>query len=215
MQAISGEHFGFQTLQKRNPAGVFPSPASCYGPSVRDTRQGADATPVFRQEAEMSLKKICRPLLVGVAMIAMAATVSAQAGAPGVKAKAELEQLAEGLRSGKLTGDHDLFSGGSRYTIDTSYFSANHKATAQAHVDTDEVFMVLSGSAQVTLGGELEGKFFAKGDKNQPRGTGIKGGTTWRVAQGDLVSIPQGTPHHVDPADGYIVYAVIKIHGKQ
>jgi hypothetical protein len=75
--------------------------------------------------------------------------------------------------------------------------------------------VVLSGAAQLTLGGELEGKFFAKGDKNQPRGAGIKGGTTRRVAQGDLASIPQGTPHHVDPGDGYIVYMVIKIHGKQ
>jgi mannose-6-phosphate isomerase-like protein (cupin superfamily) len=163
----------------------------------------------------MRTKIICRLLLVGIAMTAVAATVSAQDGAPGVKTKAEMEELANGLRSGTLTGDHTLFSGGGRYTIDTSYFSASHKATAQAHIDTDEVFLVLSGSAQVTLGGELEGKFFAKGDKNQPRGTGIKGGTVRRVAQGDLVSIPQGTPHHVDSGEGYIVYAVIKIHGKQ
>jgi mannose-6-phosphate isomerase-like protein (cupin superfamily) len=163
----------------------------------------------------MKSRMPCKLLLVAMAMAAMSAGLSAQEGAPGVKTKAELEQLADGLRSGKLTGDHDLFTGGNRYMIDTSYFSANHKATPQAHVDTDEVFLVLSGSAQLTLGGELEGKFFAKGDKNQPRGTGIKGGITWRVAQGDLVSIPQGTPHHVDPGEGYIVYAVIKIHGKQ
>lgn len=159
--------------------------------------------------------RISRLLLVGIFMTVMAATVSAQDAPPGVKTKAELEQLAAGLQSGDQKVSNVLFSGGGRYTIDTSYFSAKKKATPQAHIDTDEVFLVLSGAAQLTLGGDLEGKTFAKGDKNQPRGTGIKGGTVRRVAQGDLVSIPQGTPHHVDPGEGYIVYAVIKIHGKQ
>ena len=162
----------------------------------------------------MMTMTICRLLLVGMALTATA-MVSAQDGPPGVKTKAELEQLAAGLRSGELSGDHVLFNGGDRYTIDTSSFSANKKAKPQAHMDTDEVFLVLSGSAQLTLGGELEGKTFAKGDKNQLRGTAIKGGTVRRVSEGDLVSIPQGTPHHVDPGDGHIVYAVIKIHGKQ
>lgn len=162
----------------------------------------------------MKMKTVCRLLLVGIAMTALAVTVSAQDGLPGVKTKAELDKLANGLRSGELTGDHVLFSGDGRYTIDTSYFHAKHKATPQAHTEVDEIFVVLSGAAQVTLGGNLEGMFFERGDKTQLRGTGIKGGTVRRVAQGDLVSIPRGTPHHVDPGEGYIVYAVIKIHSK-
>lgn len=108
-----------------------------------------------------------------------------------------------------------LFNGDGRYSIDSSYFHAKHKAEAQAHTEIDEIFVVLSGAAQVTLGGDLTDKFFQRGDKTQLRGTGIKGGTVRRVAQGDLVSIPRGTPHHVDPGEGYIVYMVIKIHGKQ
>jgi mannose-6-phosphate isomerase-like protein (cupin superfamily) len=167
------------------------------------------------QEVEMRAKTIWTLLLTGVAATAMAATVSAEDGLAGLKTKAELEQLATRLRSGELTGSQMLFRGEGRYSIDTSYFHEKRKAEPQVHVETDEIFLVLSGAAHVTLGGELTDKFLEDGQKNELRGTGIKGGTVRQVAPGDVVSIPRGTAHHVDPRGGYIIYMVIKIPGKK
>ncbi|MBZ5512879.1 MAG: hypothetical protein LAN70_17165 [Acidobacteriia bacterium] len=160
----------------------------------------------------MRMTTICRLLLVGIFMTVMALTVSAQ-NLPGVKTKAELEQLAKGLRSGEITKSQILFNGGDHYVVDTSYFHAKHKAEAQAHAETDEILLVLAGEAQLTLGGKIIDEHLKDGSKVEFRGTGIKGGKVFKVKPGDVVSVPRGTPHHVEPGEGYIVYMVIKIPG--
>jgi quercetin dioxygenase-like cupin family protein len=164
------------------------------------------------EEIEMSTKTIWRLFLAVIAAVAMAATVSAQ-DLPGVKTKAELEQLAKGLRSGEITKSQILFKGGDHYVVDTSYWHAKHKPEAQAHAETDEIILVLAGEAQLTLGGKIINEYLKDGSKVELRGTGIKGGTVYKVKPGDVVSVPRGTPHYFEPGEGYIVYMVIKIPG--
>lgn len=152
--------------------------------------------------------------------IALVAILGATAGLPaqtnpgteglrGVKSKAELEALVSKLRSGQLKGPQTLFEGDKGpYRIYTSYID-NRKGVADIHALDDEVFVVLSGSAQCTLGGDIADKKLIQ--ENEYRGTQIVGGVTRPVAAGDIVSAPHGTAHQMDPGAGHVLYVVIKM----
>jgi quercetin dioxygenase-like cupin family protein len=167
----------------------------------------------------MRVRATSRLLLAGLAATAMAGGVSSGAGEDGfagVKSRAELEQLDVLLRAGAVPPEisRQLFKReGAAYSIDTSYF-ANRTQTPQLHVQYDEIFVVLSGAATLRLGGELiEGKPHG-GDANEIRSPNMKGGITRTVATGDVISVPRGTVHQVQPGIGHIHYMVIKIMGK-
>jgi len=167
----------------------------------------------------MTVRTISKLLLVGIAVAAIADGVSSAAsddGLAGVKSRAELEQLDVLLRAGAVPPEisRQLFKReGAAYSMDTSYF-ANRVQTPQLHVQYDEVFVVLSGAATLRLGGELiDGKAHG-GDANEIRSPNMKGGITRTIATGDVVSVPRGTVHQVNPGVGHIHYIAIKIMGK-
>ncbi len=157
--------------------------------------------------------------LAGLATSVLAASGSAFAaedGFVGVKSRAELEQLDVLLRAGAVPPEvsRQLFKReGAAYAIDTSYF-ANRVQTPQLHVQYDEVLVVLSGAATLRLGGELIDGKPHQGDPNEIRSPNMKGGITRTIATGDVVSVPRGTVHQVNPGVGHIHYMVIKIQGK-
>lgn len=74
-------------------------------------------------------------------------------------------------------------------------------------VDTD-VFYVLSGSATLVTGGRMIGG--REAGPNEQRGTDIEGGTVRRIARGDVVVIPAGTPHWFKEVDGPVTYYAVK-----
>ena len=153
-------------------------------------------------------------------LVVLAASASLQAqskpsaeGLRGIKSRAELESLVSKIRSGELKGPQPLFEGDQGpYRIYTSYID-NRKGLADIHVADDEIFVVLSGSAQCTLGGDIADKKLDP--QNDYHGTQIVGGVTRPVAPGDIVSAPRGTAHQMDPGAGHILYVVIKIIGKR
>ncbi len=129
----------------------------------------------------------------------------------GVKTGAEIEALVAKLRSGELKGAQALFEKeGGPYRIYTSYIE-NRPGAADIHALDDEIFLVVSGSAEVTLGGDVIDK--KTKEENEYRGTTIAGGTTRKVGAGDIISIPRGTAHQMNPGSGYVLYIVIKMHG--
>lgn len=129
----------------------------------------------------------------------------------GVKTKAEIDALVSALCRGELTGAQPLFEReGGPYRVYTSYIN-NRKGAADIHMLDHEIFLVMSGTAEVTLGGDVTDKT-AKSE-NEFRGTTIVGGETRTVSAGDIISIPCGTPHQMNPGTGHILYIVIKIAG--
>jgi quercetin dioxygenase-like cupin family protein len=175
----------------------------------------------------MNARSLGKVLLAGLAMTMAAATVSgASPQAPtmgvqdaiaGVKTKAELEQLDVLLRAGAVPPEvsRELFAReGAAYSIDTSYF-ANRVQTPQLHTTYDEIFVVLSGAATLTLGGELIGGKAHNGDPVEIRSPDMKGGTKRTIATGDVISVPRGTVHFVNPGVGHIHYMVIKVMGNR
>jgi len=130
----------------------------------------------------------------------------------GVKSQAEIERIVAGLRSGELKGAQALFEADPQgpYRIYTSYIN-DRKGRADIHPHDDEIFLVLSGSARCTIGGDIPDKRLEGRDYH---GTTVVGGVTREVGVGDIVSSPRGTAHHMDPGSGHILYVVIKILGQ-
>lgn len=129
----------------------------------------------------------------------------------GVKTKADIDELVAKIRRSELKGTQTLFEREKGpYRIYTSYID-NRKGAADIHGTDDEVFLILSGSAEVTLGGEVTDKKATA--ENEFRGMMIVGGTTSSVEVGDIISIPRGTAHQMNPGTGHILYLVIKIIG--
>ncbi len=151
-------------------------------------------------------------------LLVAACAALAQTGVPadrlaGVKTRAEIDALVARLRSGELQGAQTLFErDNGPYRIYTSYINAR-KGAADIHVADDEIFVIVSGSAQFTLGGDIADKTLAR--ENEYRGTVIAGGVTRPVAAGDIASAPRGTPHQMDPGSGHVLYIVIKVIGQK
>jgi mannose-6-phosphate isomerase-like protein (cupin superfamily) len=161
----------------------------------------------------MSMSRRALAILLLVTGAALAQTGAPATSLGGVKTKAEIDALVARIRSGELQGPQTLFEReNGPYRIYTSYIDAR-KGAADIHVADDEIFLIVSGSAQFTLGGDLVDKKLAR--ENEYRGTVIAGGVTRPVATGDIASAPRGTPHQMDPGSGHVLYIVIKVIGQK
>jgi mannose-6-phosphate isomerase-like protein (cupin superfamily) len=152
--------------------------------------------------------------LVFVVSLGVVMAAAAQDADPlrGIRHRKEIDALVEGLRSGRLQGPQTLFERqGGPHRIYTSYIE-NRKGAADIHAADDEIFVVLSGTAACTLGGDIADKKLAR--HNEYRGTRIVGGVTTQVGPGDFISAPRGTAHQMDPGTGHILYVVIKVMGR-
>ncbi len=80
---------------------------------------------------------------------------------------------------------------------------------AEVHeLDTDVIY-VLSGSATFVTGGTV-----VDGTTTEPReirGTAIAGGDTRVIAKGDVITVPNGTPHWFKDVRGPLTYYVVKV----
>jgi glc operon protein GlcG len=92
------------------------------------------------------------------------------------------------------------------FAIHTSRRDAPGKA--EVHDRDVDIFYVTDGSATVVTGGTLVGgKTTADGEQ---RGTSIAGGKATRIAKGDVMVIPSGTPHWFRDVDASITYYAVK-----
>lgn len=85
--------------------------------------------------------------------------------------------------------------------------------TAEIHdLDTD-IFYMQEGEALLVTGGTV---FDAKEVKpNERRGSSIQGGESSRLVKGDVVVIPNGTPHWFKEIKGPLTYLCVKVRAKQ
>jgi len=80
---------------------------------------------------------------------------------------------------------------------------------AEVHeVDTDIIY-VLEGQATFVTGGDVvDGKATVAAEV---RGAAIHGGETRMLAKGDVVVVPNGTPHWFREVEGPFLYYVVKV----
>jgi len=80
---------------------------------------------------------------------------------------------------------------------------------AEVHTTEADVWYVIQGGCVLTTGGLVtDSKEVRPG---QIQGTGISGGTDYRLGKGDFIRIPPGVPHWVKKIEGgELVYTVVK-----
>lgn len=79
----------------------------------------------------------------------------------------------------------------------------------EVHDQFDDIFVVRSGHARVTVGGTVAGSRVTGPGEN--RGGTISGGEEIEIGVGDLLWIPAGKPHQVVlPDGGEVSYVVVK-----
>ena len=86
------------------------------------------------------------------------------------------------------------------------------------HSEVTEVYSVLEGSGTLVTGGRL---IDPRPRENTARrrmvsgpgwtGNGMEGGVTLRVAEGDIIIIPAGTPHYFSEIPESITYTIVRI----
>jgi glc operon protein GlcG len=80
---------------------------------------------------------------------------------------------------------------------------------AEVHVRDTDVIYVLEGTATLVTGGRVVGgREVAAGEI---RGASIEGGVDRRLAAGDVVVVPNGTPHWFQRVEAPVVYYVVKV----
>ena len=82
---------------------------------------------------------------------------------------------------------------------------------AEIHAHFDDVMVITGGSATLVTGGTVIDA--QSGADGETKGKGIRGGVRRKIAKGDLVHIPAGTPHQllIDPgaARGTLFSAIV------
>ncbi|MBI2902320.1 MAG: heme-binding protein [Candidatus Methylomirabilis oxyfera] len=79
---------------------------------------------------------------------------------------------------------------------------------AEVHMRETDVIYVLEGTATFVTGGTVvDGKVTTPGEI---RGTGIRDGETRRLAKGDVIIVPERTPHWFKEVEAPFLYFVVK-----
>jgi glc operon protein GlcG len=86
---------------------------------------------------------------------------------------------------------------------------ASEPGLAEVHTRDTDIIYVLEGSATLVTGGRaLAAK--STGPEEQ-RGSGIEGGERREIGPGDVVVVPNGTPHWFQRVSGPLLYYVVKV----
>jgi mannose-6-phosphate isomerase-like protein (cupin superfamily) len=126
-------------------------------------------------------------------------SVSAQSRQPSspirpyiVKTKQSVADLEKSLgNENKVT---DLIGGeGMQLRVAVQHDEKKDTADAEVHDASDDVYYVLEGSAELTLGGQLENP--REISSGEWRSAKIVDGKTFTITKGDLIVVPRGTPH--------------------
>jgi len=151
-----------------------------------------------------------RHLLFGIVLVAIApAAWAQQATTPAPKlftSSADLTAMIAKAKSDR-TPDQANFAQPilqlAPYNANLEYRVAGINANASVHEREAEMFFVVEGSGTVVTGGTLREERRTNADNLS--GSAIDGGARRRVAKGDFIMVPDGTPHWFGEIDGVLV----------
>jgi glc operon protein GlcG len=139
-----------------------------------------------------------------IAKAGAAALSSAAAGVPPPVSYWKSADVAAAFAKGSvLLGDE----GGRNYMVHASHREG--PGMAELHELDADIIYVLEGSATFVTGGTIEkGAVTAPGEI---RGQAIADGDARRIAKGDVLIVPAGTPHWFKEVSGPLNYYVVKV----
>jgi mannose-6-phosphate isomerase-like protein (cupin superfamily) len=151
-----------------------------------------------------------------VALLLLPMTVAAQQpnsdGPPGfVLWDSELiESTADRLEQ-ELGDKHMVYQSIGNYEGHSMYLVLRGRTgTSEFHETESDFYISVRGQATFVIGGELTEA--EDRPRKQQRGEGISGGKTHHLGPGDILHVPEATPHQivVDPQEPYM-YILIKL----
>lgn len=80
---------------------------------------------------------------------------------------------------------------------------------AEVHLNETDILYMLEGAATFVTGGTVVGG--ATTAPGEIRGTGVTGGESRRLEKGDVIIVPNGTPHWFKDVSGTVLYYVVKV----
>jgi quercetin dioxygenase-like cupin family protein len=83
------------------------------------------------------------------------------------------------------------------------------------HPLSTETYYIVEGTGSLVTGGTLDPPPVEPADPDVVRSKAIKNGVTHKVAKGDVVVVPPGTPHWFNAIDGTITYLEPRAWGNQ
>ncbi len=160
------------------------------------------------------------PLVIGgriVGAVGVSGAASAQQDTEiAVAAAASLAAESAAVRFFSAKSVEEAFAAGAPILEEPSYkihaSTREQAGRSEVHeLDTD-IFYVLRGSATFVTGGTLVGGEIVA--PNEIRGSSIRDGVERKLVAGDLIIIPQGTPHWFRDVKGPFHYYTVKVTGR-
>lgn len=140
--------------------------------------------------------------------LAGAAGVTARVSAAAPTHQPEVSYFSrDEVRAAFQRGSVLLDGTGRNYMVHASRREKAGQAEVHA-LDTDVIY-VLDGSATLVTGGTVVGGKTT--EPNEVRGDGIDGGQARHIGRGDVITVPNGTPHWFQEVQGPLTYYVVKV----
>lgn len=200
------------SIGKARTAAIFKRPTSVFEKIIRDGRTPmvalSDFTPL-----QGGVPVEVDGQIVGAIGVSGAASAQQDEDLAMVGANALKSATKEGVTY--LKGDKvaDAFKKGMPLLENGKYkIHASHRdgaGMAEVHSKDTDIIYVLEGTATFVTGGTVvDGKETAL---DEIRGASIKNGETRKLAKGDVVVVPNGTPHWFKEASSPFNYYVVKV----
>ncbi len=92
------------------------------------------------------------------------------------------------------------------------YPNPRRPARAEWHEGCSDVYFIVAGEADITIGGELVDRQEVAGEPGEFQGSAVRGGKRYRVRPGDVINIPPATAHLTEPDAGGLSYMLMKVN---
>jgi mannose-6-phosphate isomerase-like protein (cupin superfamily) len=160
------------------------------------------------------MRKLALPVFI------LLVATSAKAQAPTVATDITAAQVQAFLKSGPQDRNSDrpirvVDAGGYRVGVFGVFRPKSAPPNATVHqTNVAEVYYMLEGAGTLVTGGKLKAPATPRqstlGNWTDVASTGIEGGSSRRVAKGDVVIIPGGVPHGWASTEGDITYLIVR-----
>jgi glc operon protein GlcG len=204
-------------IGKARTAAIFRRPSKVFEDQIREGRVAALALP-GATPLQGGVPLVVDGQVIGaigvsgntpqededIALAGAAVLPKASAQAPQPISYWKSEDVAAAFAKGAvLLGDE----GGRNYMVHASHREG--PGMAEVHELDADIIYVLDGSATLVTGGTVvNGTVTAA---NEIRGAAIAGGEARRITKGDVLIVPNGTPHWFQEVSGPLNYYVVKV----
>jgi mannose-6-phosphate isomerase-like protein (cupin superfamily) len=144
-----------------------------------------------------------RSLLSACLVLAAAAALAADQ-APQLKVEYFKPAAVDAARAAGETGSAIITN--SEFKVMAS--RRDKPGQSEVHVTDTDIFVVVDGTATIVIGGRMvDAKEVSPGEL---RGSGIEGGTDYKLEKGVVLTVPRNTPHWVKETLPGFRYFVVK-----